>query len=99
MQVLRAHLNYFVHMPERHDMVYSMPHQFVEQFGNKVKVIIDCFELFFEKPLNPLALGQTLGQFVFTVQYKQTHHGLAFVHKAISVLFQRAGVGGEPATN
>lgn len=37
-------------------------------FGNKVTVIIDCFEIFIEKPTNLLARAQDI-QFIQTPHY------------------------------
>ncbi|XP_051505666.1 uncharacterized protein LOC127412967 [Myxocyprinus asiaticus] len=40
-----THLKPLVHWPERHCLQTTMPHQFVEAFGNRVAVIVDCFEI------------------------------------------------------
>lgn len=71
-------------------MVYSMPHQFVEQFGDRVKVIIDCFELFIEKPLNPLALGQTYSQY----KHRHTMKYLIGICPQGNICFISKGWGG-----
>lgn len=42
--VLYKKMGCLVHWPERHCLQATMPHQFVEMFGNRVTVIIDCLE-------------------------------------------------------
>ncbi len=39
------HLKPLVHWPERHCLQATMPHAFVEAFGRRVAVIVDCFEI------------------------------------------------------
>uniref|UniRef100_A0A3B4HCF7 THAP-type domain-containing protein n=1 Tax=Pundamilia nyererei TaxID=303518 RepID=A0A3B4HCF7_9CICH len=51
--VLYAHLSPLVHWPGRHCIQASMPHQYVEMFGDRVTVIIDSFELFIERAAAP----------------------------------------------
>ena len=41
--------------PERDQLWKTMPVCFQYSFGKKVTVIIDCFEVFIEKPSNLLA--------------------------------------------
>ncbi|XP_076734740.1 uncharacterized protein LOC143414373 [Maylandia zebra] len=57
--VLYAHLSPLVHWPGRHCIQASMPHQYVEMFGDRVTVIIDCFELFIERAQNLCAMVET----------------------------------------
>ncbi|KAL3999594.1 NADH dehydrogenase (ubiquinone) 1 alpha/beta subcomplex 1, acyl-carrier protein [Sarotherodon galilaeus] len=57
--VLYAHLSPLVHWPGRHCIQASMPHQYVEMFGDRVTVIIDCFELFIERAQNLRAMAET----------------------------------------
>uniref|UniRef100_A0A3Q1GAF0 DDE Tnp4 domain-containing protein n=1 Tax=Acanthochromis polyacanthus TaxID=80966 RepID=A0A3Q1GAF0_9TELE len=57
--VLYAHLSPLVYWPKRHCIQASMPHQYVEVFGDRVTVIIDCFELFMEKAQNLRAKAET----------------------------------------
>ena len=49
--------------PEREQLWKSMPVCFQCSFGKKVTVIIDCFEVFIEKPSNLLARAQTLSNY------------------------------------
>uniref|UniRef100_A0A8D0A6E8 THAP-type domain-containing protein n=1 Tax=Sander lucioperca TaxID=283035 RepID=A0A8D0A6E8_SANLU len=61
--VLHAHLSPLVYWPKRHCIQASMPHQYVEMFGNRVTVIIDCFELFIERAQNLRAKAQTYSNY------------------------------------
>ena len=45
--------------PEREQLWKTMPECFREEFGNKVAVVLDCFELFIERPSNLLARACT----------------------------------------
>ena len=67
--ISRIWLKWFVHMdiklrslilwPEREQLQKTMPSSFQSAFGNKVAVIIDCFEVFIERPSNLLARACT----------------------------------------
>ena len=52
-----------VYWPERENLWKTMPMCFRYAFGNKVTVIIDCFEVFIEKPTNLLARAQTFSNY------------------------------------
>ena len=52
-----------VYWPERENLWKTMPMCFKYAFGNKVTVIIDCFEVFIEKPTNLLARAQTFSSY------------------------------------
>lgn len=58
LDVLVARLSFLIKWPEREDLQISMPMCFRQSFGNKVSVIVDCVELFSEKP--PGAANQVL---------------------------------------
>ena len=49
--------------PEREQLWRTMPQCFMYSFGKKVTVVIDCFELFIEKPTNLLAKAQTFSSY------------------------------------
>eukprot|EP00112_Aurelia_sp_Birch-Aquarium-sp1_P000676 Seg1064.14 transcript_id=Seg1064.14/GoldUCD/mRNA.D3Y31 product="hypothetical protein" protein_id=Seg1064.14/GoldUCD/D3Y31 len=49
--------------PERADLWKTMPQSFKYSFGNKVTVIIDCFEVFIDRPSNLLARAQTFSSY------------------------------------
>ncbi|XP_077077283.1 uncharacterized protein LOC143729772 [Siphateles boraxobius] len=69
--VMYAQLCPLVHWPSRECLLTSMPHQFVESFGKNVAAIVDCFEVFIEKPSNVLAMAQTFSQYkhAYTMKY------------------------------
>ncbi|XP_067226618.1 uncharacterized protein [Chanodichthys erythropterus] len=45
--------------PEREQLVKTMPMQFRKQFGKKCVAIIDCFEVFIDRPSNLIARAET----------------------------------------
>ena len=65
--------------PEREQLRQTMPMCFQYAFGNKVTVVIDCFEVFVERPSNLLARAQTFST------YKH--------HNTIKVFFCVGGLG------
>lgn len=69
---LHERLEFQIEWPERHVLQATMPMGFRQAFGCKVAVIIDCFEVFIEKPSNLLAQAQTWSN------YKH-HHTVKFL--------------------
>lgn len=61
--VFYSRLSPLVHWPDRESLRVSMPHQFVEAFGNRVAAIVDCFEIFIERPSNLQARAQTFSNY------------------------------------
>ncbi|CAH3046558.1 unnamed protein product [Porites lobata] len=59
MVALDVRLAPLINWPEREDLWRTMPQCFKYSFGNKTTVIIDCFEVFINRPSNLLARGQT----------------------------------------
>ena len=55
---MRKRLSPLIYWPEREELWQTMPQCFQYSFGKKTTVIIDCFEVFIEKPTN-LQLIQT----------------------------------------
>ena len=55
-------LSPFVHWPDRKSL-RTMPQCFKFSFGTKTTVIIDCYEIFIEKPTNLLARAQTFSSY------------------------------------
>ena len=51
LEVLFSRLLFLVHWPERNELQNSMPQCFLDAFGKKVSVIVDCFELFVKHPV------------------------------------------------
>ena len=45
--------------PQRDELMKTMPMAFQKHFKKKVTVIIDCFEVFIERPSNLMARAQT----------------------------------------
>lgn len=48
----------FIHWPDRHTVSNNMPKCFQDAFGDRVTVILDCFEIFVERPANLIAANQ-----------------------------------------
>ncbi|KAF4106552.1 hypothetical protein G5714_012542 [Onychostoma macrolepis] len=65
--VLYARLSPLLYWPERHCLQATMPHQFLEAFGKRVAIIVDCFEICTERPSNLMARAQSFSH------YKGTH--------------------------
>ena len=63
MVVMDAKLFPLVYWPEREQLWHTMPMCFQYAFGKKVTVIIDCFEVFIERPTNLLARAQTFSSY------------------------------------
>ena len=63
MVVLDAKLSTLIFWPEREQLWNTMPVCFQYAFGKKVTVVIDCFELFIERPSNLLARAQTFSSY------------------------------------
>lgn len=70
--ILHDNLEFLLEWPERHVLRDTMPMAFREAFGCKVSVILDCFEVFIERPSNLLAQAQTWSN------YKH-HHTVKFL--------------------
>ncbi|TDH10114.1 hypothetical protein EPR50_G00071550 [Perca flavescens] len=62
LSVMYSRLSPLVYWPSRESLMASMPHKFVESFGGNAAAIVDCFEVFIEKPSNALARAQTFSQ-------------------------------------
>lgn len=58
-RIMYLRLKKFVFWPSREILKKTMPQCFKECFGEKITVIIDCFELFSEVPANLLAKAQS----------------------------------------
>jgi hypothetical protein len=50
LDVMYTRMGLLITWPERHNLRRTMPAAFKEGFGNKVTVIIDCFQVFIETP-------------------------------------------------
>ncbi|XP_077354673.1 uncharacterized protein LOC144002881 [Festucalex cinctus] len=58
-EILDVRLRHIVRWPNREDLRKTMPLTFQEAFGNKVAIIIDCFEVFVERPSSLAARAMT----------------------------------------
>ena len=63
MTVMDIRLSALILRPEREDLWHTMPRCFQYSFRKKATVIIDCFEVFIEKPSNLLARAQTYSNY------------------------------------
>ena len=61
--VMDTRLSPLIHWPERAEIWSTMPECFQYSFGKRITVIIDCFEIFIEKPSNLLAQAQTFSSY------------------------------------
>ncbi|XP_065301299.2 uncharacterized protein [Dermacentor albipictus] len=52
-------LGLLVRWPEKEEIMKTMPMAFVENFGLKVRVILDCFEVFIDRPSSYLPRAET----------------------------------------
>ena len=61
--VMDVRLSPLIRWPERDDLWRTMPMCFQFSFGKKTTIIIDCFEVFLERPSNLLARSQTFSNY------------------------------------
>nr|XP_006825719.1 PREDICTED: uncharacterized protein LOC100369546 [Saccoglossus kowalevskii] len=59
LDVLSSRLSFLIIWPGREMLREIMPVKFKKSFGNKVAVIIDCFEVFIDRPSNLKARAET----------------------------------------
>ncbi len=57
--ILHERLEFLIECPEQHVLQATIPMPFRQAFGCTFAVIIDCFEVFIERPSNLLARAQT----------------------------------------
>ena len=87
LHVLYTKLKKCIFWPKREELWKSMPRTFREHFGSKVTVIIDCFEIFIEKPSHQTPRSHTWSSYKHhnTIKYligiaPQSH--ISFLSKA-----------------
>ena len=61
--VMDIRLSPLISWPEREDLWRTMPQYFQYSFGKKVTVIIDCFEVFIDRPTNLMARAQIFSNY------------------------------------
>ena len=59
LEVLYVYLKPLINWPERPGLQISMPQCFVDNFGRKITVIIDCFKLYIDQSKNLTAQNLT----------------------------------------
>ena len=76
-------LSPLISWPDREQPQRTMPRCFSDSFGLKTSVIIDCFEVFIDRPSNLLARAQTFSNYTIKVLIGITPQGtILFVSKA-----------------
>lgn len=61
--VMDVRLSPLIVWPDREQLQRTMPKCFIDSFGFKTGVIIDCFEVFIDRPSNLLARAQTFSNY------------------------------------
>ena len=56
-------LSPLISWPDREDLNRTIPQCFIDSFGFTTTVIIDCFEIFIDKPINLMARAQTYSNY------------------------------------
>ncbi|XP_036450011.1 uncharacterized protein LOC118824142 isoform X2 [Colossoma macropomum] len=59
MDVLYAQLGPLIDWPERQCLLATMPPKFIDSFGDRAAIILDCFEVEIEGPSSPKARAQS----------------------------------------
>ncbi|KAL7875143.1 hypothetical protein SRHO_G00061130 [Serrasalmus rhombeus] len=90
MDVLCAQLGPLIDWPERQCLLATMPPKFVDSFGNRAVIILDCFEVGIEGLSSLKARGQSF----FHNQYNHTVKYLIGFTPAGAVSFVSKGFGG-----
>ena len=85
---LYTRLSFLIHWPERPDLMKTMPTDFQKHF-KKCVLIIDCFEVFIERPTSLLARAQTYSNYKKT-QYHQVSNR-HYTPRISSIHLQRMG--------
>ena len=69
--IMYKRMKSFIFWPQREELEMSMPMEFRKSFGVKVSIIIDCFEIFIERPSSLLARAETFSNYKHhnTVKY------------------------------
>lgn len=88
--VLHARTSPLINWPGRDALHGTMPHQFVEAFGKCVAVILDCFEIFIQRPSNLKAQAQSYSHY----KHNTTMKYLIGIAPQGSISFISKGWGG-----
>ena len=57
--IMSTRLQFLILWPQREKLIKTIPLVFRQNFGDKVAVIIDCFEVFIERPSSLIARAMT----------------------------------------
>ena len=68
--VMASELKFLIKWPDREELQKTMPNDFVQVYGRKVAVIIDCFEVFIERPGDLLARASTWSNYKHHITVK-----------------------------
>ena len=90
LEVLYVYLKPLINWPERPELQISMPQCFIDSFGKKIAVIIDCFELYIDQPKNLTARNLTWSSY----KHHHTAKYLIGITPQGSICFISEGWGG-----
>lgn len=90
LNVMYIKLQPLVYWPTKDEQVATMPMEFRKYFGLNVAVIIDCFEIFIERPSNLKARAQTWSSY----KHHNTAKYLIGISPQGSVSYISQGYGG-----
>ena len=91
--VLDVQLAPLIRWPEHEDLWQTMPQCFQVAFGNKTTLIIDCLELFINRPSNLTAEAQTYSNYK---NHKTVKPMMEELHKEVLHLPRMLGVAELP---
>ena len=63
LDILSSKLSFLIHWLECQELLKTMPSDFCKHFKKCVVIIIDCFEVFIERPTSLLARAQTFSNY------------------------------------
>ena len=75
-------LSPLISWPTRDALHKTMPQCFIDSFGYKTTVIIDCFEIFIDRPTNLMARAQTFSNYNYHNILESHIRTISFVSEA-----------------
>ena len=93
MVVMDARLSPLISWPDREDLWATMPQCFQYSFGKKTTVVIDCFEVFIDRPSSLLARAQTFSSY----KHHNTIKVLIGITPQGTIAFTSEAWGGRPS--
>ncbi len=88
--VLHVRISPLINWPGRDALSATLPHKYVEAFGKRVAVILDCFEIFTQRPSNLKAQAQSYSHY----KHNTTMKYLIGITPQGSISFISKGWGG-----